>query len=475
MRQQFVRAAVFTTIVCLSIAGSPATCQEQEEDRGWQEILGDVVRDAVQQGTSSTRLGRVRDIDVVSRSGEMVELEVRLQDISEPDRVRLTADVFDQDHEVIGGFDSTHDPIEEGDGTVLLRVYYSGAEDARSVIVKVNLVDAETGAVATLRKAPLPWEWTGRGGGGYASGGGSVAGPGGLSTRGGGDSWVEDREPRIVELQPRRVGNTPRMGQSASGGSTDTSRPQTAHAPPPPPTLSSSASPSSRGGASSRPAPAPPPPPTSSSSSATSGRGGSAPRPASPPPPSGASQPTYTGVNTAAASAIAKGSIIMASVVDLYIQAKEATWKSGTGSLKFNDKPSGTKGYVRAMDRGTLTDGKSYSNVLETRPERKANGYISGTYDVAIPASAKTFEATVGFLASSKRSDGVMYSVTVKSDGKTHVLRRMTVSPRDGVQKVRLEIPEDVRGKNATVVLAVNAGRTYTQDDSFAWSAPTIR
>jgi len=436
----------------MAVAGFPAFGQEGQDDRGWQDILKDVVRDAVEESTSSsTRLGRIRHIDVVSRSGSMVELEVELQGITEPDRTLLTVEVFDENYSTVGGFEAAHDPIPEGDGTVLLRVSYSGGRDVRSLGLKVNLVNAETNAVATRRKVPLPWEWRGDGSDPYVSGSGAIADPGGLSTRSGGSSSLENREPQIVELEPRRMPGTPAMEEINVALAAPVVKPHPQEA-----------RPTHR-----------PPPPTSSSSASISG-GDSSGKPTSSTSSSGKTESTNRRMASSAATALAAGSVVLATSVDLYATAGKATWESQAGRLPYNGSTNDKRGFVRPLGTSELIDGRSHDKVLWTHPEWKDGGYIKGSFDVTIPPNATTFEADVGFLPKVTRSDGVQFSVLIRHGPRSYNLIRRTVRPSDGVISARGQVPEAVRGQKVTVELWASSGGTSAQD-WFAWSAPVIR
>ncbi len=194
-------------IAALLLVFGPWTVVAQEDESGGrdlEDILKDVVRDVVEEQGSSD-LGRVAKVSVANRAASVVELNVDLEGVSEPDQVALTAEIFDQEYRAIAGFDSSHGPLPDGDGTVLLTVSYSGAEEVRSAGVKVGLVDANTQRMVSRRKAPLPWEWVGGGGtAGLASGDASN-----LSSRGSGPQAA--REPVVVSVEPNRVGDTPAM------------------------------------------------------------------------------------------------------------------------------------------------------------------------------------------------------------------------------------------------------------------------
>lgn len=434
MRSILGRVLTCACVACLSLAAVPASSQAQEEERDWQDILKNVVQEAVEDGTSSTRLGRIRHIDVVSRSGSMVELEVELRDITEPDRTMLSVDVFDENYDTVRGFVTEHDPIPQGDSTVLVRLTYTGGPDVRSVGVKVNLVDAETDAVATRRKAALPWEWSGDGSSSYASARGAMADPDGLSTRGGWDTPAETREPRIVDLEPRRMPGTPAMEEIHVGVLATAVKQQPQQA---------------------QPGQHSPPPPSASTSSSKD-------------------RTANTATLHATSAAIASGKVVMATSLDLYAMAKAATWSSRAGTLPYNGSTKDKRGSVRPLGSNELINGRSYDKVLWTHPEWKDDGYIRGSYELTIPPSAKTFEAKVGFLPNVKNSDGVQFSVLIRHGPRSYNLIRKTVRPADGVVSVREAIPESVRGQRVKVELWTKTGGTSTQD-WFAWSSPTIK
>jgi hypothetical protein len=164
----------------------------------------------------------------------------------------------------------------------------------------------------------------------------------------------------------------------------------------------------------------------------------------------------------------------MATSLDLYAMAQKATWKSQRGTLPFNGNSNDRRGFVRALGRAEMINGKTYEKVLQTHPEWKDNGFISGTYNVVIPAGATRFDAKGGFLANVTRSDGVWVSVSLKEGSRSHTLIRKKIDPAEGVVALRGTVPESLRGKRVNVVLHVGTG-TKSSQDWFAWSSPVIR
>lgn len=193
-------------IAALLLLFGPWTVVAQEEEGGsrdLKDILKDVVRDAVEEQGSSN-LGRVVKVSVANRAASVVELSVDVEGVSEPNRVALSAEVFDSEYRAIPGFESSHGPMPEGSGTVLVTVVYNGAEEVRSGGVKVGLVDTDTQRMVSRRKVLLPWQW--------ASGGaesGAAAGVSNLSSRGSGSQ--PPRAPVVVSIEPSRVADTPAM------------------------------------------------------------------------------------------------------------------------------------------------------------------------------------------------------------------------------------------------------------------------
>jgi hypothetical protein len=193
-------------IAALLLVFGPWTVVAQEEEGGsrdLEDILKDVVRDVVEEQGSSN-LGRIAKVSVANRAASLVELNVDLEGITEPNRVALTAEVFDSEYRIIPGFEFSHGPMPEGSGTVLATVVYSGVEEVRSAGVKVGLVDTDTQRMVSRRKTPLPWEWVAGGTGSGADGGLST-----LSARGSGGT--AEREPVVVSIEPSRVADTPAM------------------------------------------------------------------------------------------------------------------------------------------------------------------------------------------------------------------------------------------------------------------------
>ncbi|NTU50823.1 MAG: hypothetical protein HGA94_00055 [Candidatus Aminicenantes bacterium] len=93
----------------------------------------------------------------------------------------------------------------------------------------------------------------------------------------------------------------------------------------------------------------------------------------------------------------AVSSLSSAVVFDFVQKAPEAKWArslSAIGELPWNGPANDGRGFARHVANAALESGKSFALVLETHPEWKANGLITGVYaNIAVPATS--FEGAV--------------------------------------------------------------------------------
>jgi hypothetical protein len=398
---------VFAVVVCLS--AMPVRSPAQEEDgRDWEDIVKDALRDAIEDDGSGD-LGEIWRIEVAGRGSSSVELDVDVRRVSDPGRVAFQVEVYDDDLRTIEDMAVSWGAIPDSKGRVVIEVTYTGDGEVNSVGAKVSLVDRDSGRTSSRRKVALPWQWLGTGTGVGSSLTGA-ADSDALTTR---DSGTQEapRETRIVELDPVRVGDTPKPQelQVATGVIMQAER-----------------------------APTPKPTPAASFS------------------------------HTIATARV------VTQTVDLYASAPKATWKSDRGSLPFNGSTNDDRGFVRQLGSARLIDGKTYKNVLQTHPAWIDGGHISGSYSVTIPPKAVRFEAKAGFLAGVDRSDGVRATVRLAKGSRGTTLAERVVHPKHGVVSISGEIPESARGQQINLVLSVQAAGTSTQD-WFVWVEPVVR
>ncbi len=162
-------------------------------------------------------------------------------------------------------------------------------------------------------------------------------------------------------------------------------------------------------------------------------------------------------------------------VLDFYAQAPSATWKNGSGvTLPFPGAANDNRGFARYADGLILEDGKSYSRVLETHPEWKIDGWISGTYPtVTLPANSH-FRAKIGFIA---KADGSCGGGSVKfrllmGTGPYVVLGSWQKSCTGALQSVDVDL-SSYAGSSVTFILQVMADGSSAQDWA-VWVNPQV-
>ncbi|HSA96374.1 MAG TPA: hypothetical protein VLJ16_09995 [Acidobacteriota bacterium] len=164
-------------------------------------------------------------------------------------------------------------------------------------------------------------------------------------------------------------------------------------------------------------------------------------------------------------------------ITDFVAKAPEARWfrtLQAQGELPWNGSDSDSRGFVRHLANIPLENGETFALVLETHPEWKAAGLISGVYrNILIPANAR-FSATVGFLKDATATDGVTFKVFIldQATGAWQLLASKAAKA-DGVLD---ELAADLgpyAGKTVTFGLQVAAGGTATQDWA-VWASAAI-
>jgi hypothetical protein len=172
----------------------------------------------------------------------------------------------------------------------------------------------------------------------------------------------------------------------------------------------------------------------------------------------------------------AVSSLSSAVVYDFVAKAPEAKWARSSTSpeeLPWGGSANDSRGFVRHLTNVALENGKSFAFVLETHPEWKNGGYISGTYsNVTVPAGAK-FSALVGFLKEATATDGAIFGVSIIDQAGVRHNVVGKIARADGVLD---ELTADLgpyAGQIVTFRLQVQAGSTATQDWA-VWASAAI-
>jgi hypothetical protein len=417
-RLQSIAVLLVAWVILWAPSAAAQSNQEKQESSGLEDFFKGVVEDVVEDQLGG-QLGRIRSIDVVAEQASWVVLRTRLEDVGDPTRARLAAELYDAKMQAVDEVAIEHDPLPEGDGSIKVRVSYTGTGTLYSSALKLSLVDSGGDRASSHRRIKLVHNWTGTGEGGSTTDLAADEGSGELTVRD--DEESGERQVKTVDLEPARIGDTPAKGTAtapAGSGSTAVVKPATVQRKP------------------ARTAP----------------------------------QRTSPQMSTARMST----AMVLVSSLDLYNLAPNATWASTAGALTFGGATNDNRGFARHLSQAAMSNGVTYQKVLQTHPPWVASGTITGKFDVRLPASATRFSAKIGFLKGATQSDGVNAKVALKGAKGIKDLAVRRIQPNQGVVDFNATIPEDWRNQDVTVLLIVQAGQTSAQD-WFAWIAPTIK
>jgi len=391
----------------------------------WQDLVTGVVQEAM-EGSGDGEVGSIRRVKMIPRGSDSVDLSVEVRGVDDPDRVAFEVVIYDDNLNPLGPMDVSWDEIPVGEGRTMVHLTYLGSGEIRSVGGNLMLIDRDNGQLSSRRKIAVPWEWNGSGAGGSPSAGNPPApADDSLLTRSDDDESM-DREPVVVNLEPVRIGDTPKP-EELRLRTVETMYVAKTPTPKPPPRQSR------------RPAPRPTPKPT----------------------------------QIALISPMVATTLRVTSV-DLYALAPKAKWSSSKGTLPFNGSTNDNRGFVRALGTATMLDGKKYTKVLQTHPTWTDNGTISGAFAGTIPAGASHFMAKVGFLKGVTKSNGVRVTVQIQKGNSRVTIVNRTIAAKPGMVTVNGTIPEALRGQKVVLTLTAHANGKSTQD-WFAWVAPEVK
>ncbi|RMD98110.1 MAG: hypothetical protein D6812_14035, partial [Deltaproteobacteria bacterium] len=143
-------------------------------------------------------------------------------------------------------------------------------------------------------------------------------------------------------------------------------------------------------------------------------------------------------------------------------------WETNVGTIPFGR--IGTRGGVHFARNVLMSNGKRYPIVLETRPARRRNGFIAGTFTLPIIVPGHHFRATVGFrqLRRFASTNGVTVKISV--NGKTLYANVHTYGGT--LDEIDIDL-SPFQGKAATLRIEVGDNGDYTYD-WFCWIRPRI-
>ena len=164
-------------------------------------------------------------------------------------------------------------------------------------------------------------------------------------------------------------------------------------------------------------------------------------------------------------------------IYDFIAKASQAKWTNASTELDFPGDPPEKNGFARTLENAKLEDGKSYNKVLQTNPQLKPHGIITGRYaNITIPASGAEFRAKIGFLEDAIDSEGVFYEVRGEFPGYSGILlRREYFKPYNKSLITDFSIDlSSFKGLKGTIILSVAAGKKPSDQDSAVWLEPQL-
>jgi hypothetical protein len=156
---------------------------------------------------------------------------------------------------------------------------------------------------------------------------------------------------------------------------------------------------------------------------------------------------------------------------DFYANAAKAKWRNASTDLPFPGQTNDSRGFVCVMASGQINPNNAAQHILQTHPEWKDGGLISGLYPDMVLDDNMRFRAVAGFLKGATQSDGAVFVVIVSEGGRGRTVLRQRVTQERFVQ-----LDADLKpwaGKKVGIVLRVEAGAKSTQD-WVVWVKPRL-
>ena len=162
---------------------------------------------------------------------------------------------------------------------------------------------------------------------------------------------------------------------------------------------------------------------------------------------------------------------------DFISQASTARWTNNWQPLPFPGTPSDSKGFVRLLENAGLENRRIYRRVLETHPQWRPRGRITGRYsNITIPAHGAEFRAEIGFLNGAAASDGAYFEIWAEFPQYQGISLRREYHKKFSGSLINA-FSQDLslfRGMTGTIALTVEAGEQSSTQDWVAWVNPRL-
>lgn len=156
---------------------------------------------------------------------------------------------------------------------------------------------------------------------------------------------------------------------------------------------------------------------------------------------------------------------------DFVARGPDALWRNATTNLPWGDPQDDTPGVAVDLASSKLDDGKTYSKVLATYPQRINDGIITGTYPAYTVQSGDRFRAILG-LRDNCDTGKVRYQLKYLEGGSEVLVAEWLENCDNAVISVDLDL-SSLAGKTVQFILVVKTEGS-SDDDLAQWVYPRI-
>ncbi len=158
-------------------------------------------------------------------------------------------------------------------------------------------------------------------------------------------------------------------------------------------------------------------------------------------------------------------------VFDFLVEAPDAEWRNATDVLPFGDPDNDNPGVAAYAKNVTLENGKTYSKVLATYPERVTDGIITGLFPSYKIHDGDHFRTQLGLR---EGCDGgkVQFRLKYKEGASEVMINKWTKSCDDTLLTIDIDL-SDLAGHTVQFILEVSTQGSFKNDKSI-WVSPRI-
>jgi hypothetical protein len=158
-------------------------------------------------------------------------------------------------------------------------------------------------------------------------------------------------------------------------------------------------------------------------------------------------------------------------VFDLLAEAQNADWTNATADLPFGDPDNDNPGVAAYAKNIVLENGKTYSKVLATYPQRIVDGLITGLFPSYKVKDGDHFITQLGFRDGCE-GGSVQYRFGYKEGSNVIIIHKWNKSCDGTLLTIDLDL-SDLAGKTVQFILEVSTRGPFEKDRSI-WISPRI-